>query len=206
MSEAAPWFQAVAPRPAEETRYHVDERNAEHFLADALAQLVGGVSTSRDIVILCIGTDRSIGDALGPLVGSLLLEQGPWPYRVLGCLEEPVHAGNLEAVVGDLMRSGGRPFVIAVDACLGRAGSVGVISIGRGALSPGAGVNKRLPAVGDAHITGVVNVGGFMEYFVLQNTRLHLVMRMARLVAAAVGTALSGRGAMETLRSFPLAP
>ena len=40
---------------------------------------------------------------------------------------------------------------------------------------PGAGVNKDLPPVGDLYITGVVNVGGFMDYLVLQNTRLYLI-------------------------------
>ena len=52
-----------------------------------------------------------------------------------------------------------------------------------GPVKPGAGVNKELPAVGDIHITGIVNVSGFMEYFVLQNTRLHLVMKMAKTIA-----------------------
>ena len=40
-------------------------------------------------------------------------------------------------------------------------------------------MQKELPEVGDIHINGIVNVSGFMEYFVLQNTRLHLVMSMA---------------------------
>ena len=48
---------------------------------------------------------------------------------------------------------------------------------------PGAGVNKQLPEVGDIHITGIVNVSGFMEFFVLQNTRLNLVMKMAKTIA-----------------------
>ena len=32
-------------------------------------------------------------------------------------------------------------------------------------------------------ISGIVNVGGFMEYVVLQNTRLSLVMNMANKIA-----------------------
>ncbi|MGB4312546.1 MAG: DUF1256 domain-containing protein [Natronincolaceae bacterium] len=35
------------------------------------------------------------------------------------------------------------------------------------------------PAVGDISITGIVNLSGYMEYLVLQNTRLSLVMKMA---------------------------
>jgi putative sporulation protein YyaC len=50
-------------------------------------------------------------------------------------------------------------------------------------VRPGAGVNKELPPVGDIHMTGIVNVGGFMEYFVLQNTRLNLVVKMSEIIA-----------------------
>jgi len=53
-------------------------------------------------------------------------------------------------------------------------------------LQPGSGVNKQLPEVGDLHMIGIVNVGGFMEYFVLQNTRLNLVVNMARVISAAL--------------------
>lgn len=144
-----------------------------------------------EIVVVCIGTDRSIGDALGPLVGSLLLEQGPAPFRVLGTLEEPVHAGNLGEVVARLEGEYRRPLVVGVDACLGRSESVGYVTVGRGPVRPGAGVNKSLPPVGQVAVTGVVNVGGFMEYFVLQNTRLNLVMRMARVVAAGLRQGLT---------------
>ena len=40
--------------------------------------------------------------------------------------------------------------------------------------------------MGDIHITGIVNVSGYMEFFVLQNTRLNLVMKMAKKIAAGI--------------------
>jgi hypothetical protein len=33
------------------------------------------------------------------------------------------------------------------------------------------------------HITGVVNTGGFMDFLVLQSTRLSVVMKMADIIA-----------------------
>ena len=47
-------------------------------------------------------------------------------------------------------------------------------------------MNKKLPAVGDLHIHGIVNLNGFMEFFVLQNTRLSLVMKMADVIAQSI--------------------
>lgn len=135
------------------------------------------------LVFLCIGTDRSTGDSLGPLVGSRLVEGSLPGILVYGTLEHPVHATNLQETLAKIQSTCTRPCITAIDACLGRLESVGNITIGKGSLKPGAGVNKILPAVGHIYITGVVNVGGFMEYFVLQNTRLNLVIKMARVIA-----------------------
>src|SRR5699024_1743205 len=75
------------------------------------------------------------------------------------------------------------PYIISVDACLGRNTSVGCLITGVGPLLPGAALNKPLPSIGDIHITGVVNIGGFMEHSVLQNTRLSIVVDMANKIA-----------------------
>ncbi|MHB1956567.1 MAG: spore protease YyaC, partial [Sulfobacillus sp.] len=79
---------------------------------------------------------------------------------------------------------------MAVDASLGKLEDVGTLLIGPGPLHPGSGVNKQLPPLGRYHMTGTVNVGGFMEYFVLQNTRLALVMHMASFIALALADSL----------------
>ncbi|QSO49614.1 spore protease YyaC [Alicyclobacillus mengziensis] len=146
-------------------------------------------STGRDIVIVCVGTDRSTGDAFGPIVGSKLI--GLRDIRVYGCLEEPVHAVNLSATLETIRSSNLKdPFILAVDACLGKFDHVGQIIVEEGPLRPGAGVKKSLPEFGDFTITGVVNVSGFMEYFVLQNTRLNVVMKMSDIVVEALKTSL----------------
>jgi putative sporulation protein YyaC len=111
-------------------------------------------------------------------------------FIVYGTLDEPVHAGNLREKLSEIHRRFHNPFIVAVDACLGQVENIGYINIGNGALRPGAGVHKNLPPVGHLHITGVVNVGGFMEYVVLQNTRLNLVMRMADVIVEGLAMAV----------------
>src|SRR5206468_8542082 len=76
--------------------------------------------------------------------------------------------------------------VIAIDACLGQVSSIGTTQVIKGSLSPGAGVKKKLPKVGDYAISPIINVGGFMEYIVLQNTRLSLVMQLAKDITSAI--------------------
>lgn len=135
-----------------------------------------------DIIIVCIGTDRATGDCLGPLIGYKVKDMKYDNVHVFGTLDEPVHAKNLNEYIRLLDRYE-KPFVIAIDACLGRLERIGFVNIKEGPLSPGSGVNKNLPSIGHVNITGIVNVGGFMEIMILQNTRLSIVMNMANLIA-----------------------
>ncbi|MCZ0754749.1 spore protease YyaC [Anoxybacillus sp. J5B_2022] len=166
----------------EKERVFYDEQGAATLVAMRLVSLLPSPLT-QPMAIVCIGTDRSTGDSLGPFVGTMLKEKNLSYFHVYGTLEEPIHAVNLEEKIIAIRSIHENVFMVAVDACLGRLKSVGAITIAEGPVRPGAGVNKQLPPVGDLHITGVVNVSGFMEFFVLQNTRLHLVMSMAKTIA-----------------------
>lgn len=136
----------------------------------------------NDVVFVCIGTDRSTGDSLGPLVGTYLKRMG---YKnVFGTLSNPVHAMNLSEKMKEVESLNLK--VIAIDACLGKVSSLERIDIKNEPLKPGSGVGKDLAKVGDFSISGIVNIGGFMEYFVLQNTRLHLVVRMAEAISQGI--------------------
>lgn len=139
-----------------------------------------------DLVIVCIGTDRSTGDSLGPLTGTLIQQKNTENFTVYGTLENPVHAMNLEETLLTIEENHQQPYIIAIDACLGHWKSVGSIMAAEGPVKPGAALKKPLPEVGDIHITGIVNKGGFMEFFVLQNTRLYLVMELAQKIASAL--------------------
>ncbi|WP_281883285.1 spore protease YyaC [Paenibacillus sp. YYML68] len=169
------------------------ESNCMELLSEALFKLIQQVPSHRPIVIVCVGTDRSTGDCLGPLVGMQLKRLQLDGAHLYGTLDQPVHAMNLNETLTTIHQHFNQPFIIAVDACLGQLTSVGCIQLGNGPVKPGAGVNKELPPVGDMHMTGIVNVGGFMEYFVLQNTRLSLVMAMSETIAKAIHAALHMR-------------
>lgn len=165
------------------SRIFYDEQKASQKIAIDLISLLPDTIVNRPIVFVCIGTDRSTGDSLGPLIGTLLEEKGISPFQVYGTLEDPIHAVNLADKLTEIKMKYLNPIIIGIDACLGRLKSVGSIQVAKGPVKPGAGVKKELPDVGDYHITGIVNVSGFMEFFVLQNTRLNLVLKMAKVIA-----------------------
>ena len=181
------FFTPIKRSISDPVKIHVEDLEAVNkFVAAFSEQLQKKIpNPDRPKVVVCIGTDRSTGDSLGPIVGSKLQEAHHKYFKVMGTLENPVHASNLPEYL-KIIDSLANPFVIAVDACLGNIDNIGYINIGEGSLKPGAGVNKHLPSVGNLHITGIVNVGGFMEYFVLQNTRLNIVMKMARIISEGI--------------------
>lgn len=166
------------------------EPHCASAIANHLSSIFRDIPSYQDIVFVCIGTDRSTGDSLGPIIGTRLLKYNFSDLHLYGTLDNPVHAMNLEETIKQIQESYYNPFIIGIDACLGQISSVGCVQIGTGPLKPGAGVKKDLPLVGDIHMTGIVNVGGFMEYFVLQNTRLSLVMNMAEIMAKGIYIAL----------------
>jgi len=181
-----------------DARIHIEHPAAESIFESNLGFFMSHLyTTPSPLIVLCIGTDRSTGDSLGPLVGSQLQTMNLQNAIVLGTLDEPVHAVNLQDTIDEIHSKYNQPFILAIDACLGRSESVGSIRIKEGPLQPGTGVNKDLPNVGNIQIVGIVNVGGFMEYMVLQNTRLSLVMKMAHIISRGV------KSQVETLALFP---
>jgi len=177
--------------PQKEQKFSIHLPSARRDFAVAVqAALSEAAAAGRVIVVLCIGTDRSTGDALGPLTGSRLRDLNGYPH-IFGTLDEPVHATNLASALNDIGAAFVNPYIVAVDACRGRLESGGCVTVGRGPLRPGAAVNKELPPVGDTCITGIVNVGGFMEHLVLQSTRLNLVIKMADAIAGGLASGLT---------------
>lgn len=179
-------FPDLKRQNSQKVKIHIDAQDALTNFSKAFAAQIRLNTKGNPLVIVCIGTDRSTGDCLGPLVGTKLTEDYKLPLDVFGTLDEPVHATNLNEYIEKINNNYLNPFIVAVDACLGNMSSVGYVNICPGALKPGAGVNKDLAPLGKLHITGIVNVGGFLEYFVLQNTRLNIVMKMANLISKGI--------------------
>ncbi len=131
------------------------------------------------VLFFCIGTDRSTGDSLGPLIGYKLTKHGMKHAKIMGTLDDPVHATNME----DCLRRARRLFhdsvIVAVDASVGNREHVGYVTLGRGPLKPGLGVKKEMDAVGDLFVTGVVGSVKHGDPLMLQSVRLSVVMRMA---------------------------
>ena len=170
---------------------------AEKFAARLLLLLMNEMRASgrRQVVFLCIGTDRSTGDSLGPLIGSRLEAEGIGDAVVIGTLEHPVHAVNLDRTLEHIEEHYPDAIIIAVDAAVGRWDHVGLVTLEKGPLRPGLGVRKELAAVGDISITGIVGGAESGDPLSLQSIRLSMVMRLADCISRSIclGMRIIGR-------------
>ena len=106
------------------------------------------------ICIFCIGTDRCIYDALGPLVGHKLSKRKIVTRNVnlIGTLRQPAHALNLDDMRKRIPKNS---LVIAIDASVGSDESLGLIYVSNSKVSPGSGTNKDLGSIGDISIKAI---------------------------------------------------
>ncbi len=142
------------------------------------------------IIFLCIGTDRSTGDSLGPLIGYKLAKLCFPGTVIYGTLGNPVHALNLRKVCSHIQNTYRSPYIVAIDASLGSRNHIGYITLSTAPLQPGLGVKKNLPKVGDLAITGIVNQAKSGDSYMLQSTRLSTVMNMADCIVKGIRMAL----------------
>ena len=139
----------------------------------------------ENTVIVCIGTDRCIGDCLGPLVGTFLKESF-FPFPVFGTVSEPIHALNIDKKLNEIKSLYPKGNIIGIDACLGDNDSIGEIQARDYPIHPGKGVGKSLPDVGKASIIGIVDSSDSSELFTNRNIRLDLIMKLSKIVTHSV--------------------
>lgn len=151
-----------------------------HFLKDYIT----------DSIIICIGTDKCIGDCLGPLVGTSLIEKN-FPLPVYGTLDAPIHALNIDAELDRIYKLHPYSTVIAIDACLGDIAAVGEIHLKVDSLKPGKGVGKTLPPVGDLSIIGIVDSASKKDLFSNRAIRLSFIMDISKVITNSLLTAYS---------------
>lgn len=143
-------------------------------------------SYNREIIFLCIGSDRSTGESFGPFVGTMLKENH-FPHHVFGTIADPVHALNLNLVLKEIDNRFSEPIIFGVDACLGDSHQIGSILLKEGPLIPGCAINNLLPELGNYHLKAVVNhLDCITPVSSLNTTRLDTVLTLAKITSTII--------------------
>ena len=149
-------------------------------------------------VIVCIGSDLAIGDSLGPLVGSMLKykTQGMQVF-IYGTLAAPVTAKEIKYLRTFLKETHAGSQILAIDAAVGAEGDIGLIKLTDSPLYPGAGAQKKLGAIGDISVMGIVAEKSVTNYGLLNTTRLNLVYTMSETLSDAIANVLWNRASAK---------
>ena len=158
-----------------------DNENAIETLAEGLCEVL-----TEDTIIVCIGTDRCVGDSLGPMIGTLLEKDESFNHNVYGTLKKPIHALNISDEVETIKAKHPNQPILAIDAAVGCPENIGQIKLKKGSIRPGAGVGKELVKVGDYALYGVVDVSNERRILLPNNVRLSFVMDMAEVISSAI--------------------
>ena len=163
---------------------HYLNKSAIHDLTYHLSNIIP--FHMKQLVFCAIGTDRCIGDAIGPLVGESLSSNPTFPFPVYGTLKNPVHALNVNETVQRIHILHPNSFIIAIDACLGYEQQIGQIVIEKGPIYPGIAFEKKLNPIGDLSVKAIVNKKGPSQLQQLQSTRLHFIMELSNMISSAI--------------------
>ncbi|MGL5649077.1 MAG: spore protease YyaC [Clostridium sp.] len=162
-----------------------DSKNPIKDLSEILKQHI-----NEDLIIVCIGTDKFIGDSLGPIIGSLLTHYN-FPYPVYGTLHTPIHALNLNKSLSNIKKLHPSSYIIAIDACLGTSSQVGDICVRDIPISPGKGVGKKLKDVGDLSIIGIVAKNDYESFLSSNSIRLSFIYDLASIISKSLISAIN---------------
>lgn len=159
--------------------------DSDIFSSDKICKGIKSFFNGKRPVIACVGTDATIGDALGPICGTMLKDAKLETF-IYGTLDNPLTAKEIFAAKKYFSLV--HPFspLLVVDAAVGRAEDVGTIKVIDGGIRPGLGADKDLPEMGNVSIIGIVNEKSVANYSFLNLTRLSPVYDMAKVVARGI--------------------
>lgn len=112
-------------------------------------------SFKEEIIIVCIGTPKSTGDSLGPLIGTELSKL-VYDTPIYGTLRFPVHAMNLDNSLDNIYSKHPNAFIIGIDAAIGHKDDIGKTRFRNFSIKPGKGIGKDLQPVGDVSVVGIL--------------------------------------------------
>lgn len=114
-----------------------------------------------DMIFLCIGTSKIIGDAIGPILGSNLKDIENEFIHIYGTIENNLHFNNTKNIIESINRNYINPCIVSIDAALSNNNSIGDIVIGKGFIKLGKALDKNFGVYSDVNIKCIV--GSYYE-------------------------------------------
>lgn len=137
---------------------------------------------NNEIVLMCIGTDRIIGDSFGPLIGYNLKKYNMQHVYIEGDINNVISESNILKETYRVYEKYINPFVICVDSCLSSIYKEKTIIVEEHGTIPGSSLRKNNMVLGDMSIKGVVASYSKNNYSALFNVKLNTIIGMVDIV------------------------
>ena len=113
---------------------------------------------NNNIIFLCIGTTKIVGDSFGPLVGTILKKYfcGNKKIEIIGDLENALTYDKIEESVKYIKKRYINKLIIVLDSALSDQSNVGRIFIQNRGLKYAESLKKQNRTIGDISIKAVV--------------------------------------------------
>lgn len=145
-------------------------------------------------VFLCIGTNKCIGDSLGPRIGEILNEK---LYKnniyVIGNLRENINYSNIFNTLNKIYNNIDNPYLILIDSALSNKEYVGNIVINKNGMIIGESLKKEKRKIGDIAIKGIVGENkenNIKNFNILNNVEEEVIEKLSNIISSQIISAL----------------
>ena len=123
-----------------------EEKISEFYLKDNYSNLV----------FLCIGTNKIVGDSVGPIIGNKLKNMENKYMQIYGTLDNTLNFINAKEIIENIYNNFSNPYLITIDAALSNANNKGDIVLGKGYIKLGKALQKSICFYSNVNIKCVV--------------------------------------------------
>ena len=124
-----------------------------------------------DLIFICIGTNKIVGDSFGPIIGEILKRNvKDRKIKVIGDLTNNINSKNIKNI-------------ISIDSALSNSIEPGNVFIIKKGLVPGSALNKKATAIGNIAIKGIVakdEKSLIKNYYNLKNADYKLILKFSK--------------------------
>ena len=155
----------------------MEEKEFRQYMKTLKSEL----DVDSEVIFFCIGTDRVIGDSLGPIIGSLLIDRFGRD-KVCGDLYNNITFENIEEKINEIKINNKKTYIVAIDAALSTDENIGKIFIDDG-INFGNCLGKNINKIGDLGIKVVVGKDyndPKLNFYCLQNIPLSKILKLSK--------------------------
>ena len=153
---------------------------------------------NKNIIFLCVGTSKVIGDSIGPIVGTNLkkylknkdgLKLKNNNVKVIGDISNNISYNNIEDNIKNIKSLSADNLVIVVDSALSAENNIGKIFVQNRGLRYAESLNRKNDIIGDMSIKAVVgknSKNGLKNFNILKNISSQRIISMSNMVSKGI--------------------